>query len=156
MPHAELPSPRFTHHRERRHQRRLQRLFAALLVLRIVEWEVAEAFLYLRPELRCFLEKLGVTQLLVFRRQGIDRIHQRLNLLDVALVLGADEPGDNPVDHGIDSHHNPLVSFGKRFQFRRRAWRPCGQENNPPARNYFPVRMLEKFQGAGSTWSLPE
>ena len=125
MAHAELAAARFAHQREGRHQRRFQRLLAPLLEFGIVERKVAEALLHLRPELRRLLQKLGVAQLLVFRRQRVDRVHQRLNLLEVALVLGADEPGDDPVDHGIDSHHNPSVFFGIRFLFRRRARRPC-------------------------------
>src|SRR5258708_22097420 len=109
MPHAEFSPAGFAYQRKSRHQRRLQRFLASLLELRIVKRKVAETLFYLRAKLRDFLEKLGVTQLFVFRRQSIDRVYQRLNLFDVALVLGADEPGDHPVDHGIDSHHNPFM-----------------------------------------------
>ena len=109
VPHAEFPAACLAHQRERGHQRRFQRLLASLLELRIVERKIAETLFHLRSEQRGFLEKLGVTQLFVFRRQSVDRVYQRLNLLEVALVLGADEPGDHPVDHGIDSHHNPFM-----------------------------------------------
>src|SRR5258706_16323868 len=109
MPHAEFPASSFAHQRKRGHQRGMQRFLASLLELRIVKRKVAETLFHLRAKLRGFLEKLGVAQLFVFRRQSVDRVYQRLNLLDVALVLGDDEPRDHPVDHGIDSHHNPFM-----------------------------------------------
>ena len=95
------------------------------LLMGIVEREIAEAFLYLRAQLENLFQHLLVGQLLVFRCQRIDRIHQRLNQFEVAFMLGADETGDHLVDHGIDSHHNPSLLFGMSYLFRWRAQRPC-------------------------------
>src|ERR1700730_4397149 len=138
MPHAEFPPACFAHQRECGHQRRLQRLLASLLELRIVKREVAKTLLHLRAELRGFFEKLGVSELFVFRRQSVDRVYKRLNLLDVALVLGADEPGDYPVDHGINSHHYPfMLSLSMLSETRRAAKSLCG-EVIPMGKNVLP------------------
>jgi len=51
-----------------------------------------------------------------------------LNLFDVALVLGADEPGDHPVDHGIDSHHDPfMLPISMALKTRRAATSLCSE-----------------------------
>ena len=110
MAHAELPAAHFAHQGKRRNQSGFQRFLAALLELRIFQRKVAEPRLHLRPELRLFSpESRRRSSFSNSGASAIDCVDQRLDQLQVALMLGADEPGNNLVDHGIDSHHDPSV-----------------------------------------------
>ena len=119
MAHAKLSPARFAHQSKRRNERGFQRILAALFELRIFEGKVAEPRLHLRPELHRFFQELGVTQFFILRGERIDLGDQRLDQLQVTLVFCADEPGNDPVDQSIDSHHNPSVFFGIRFHLPR-------------------------------------
>jgi hypothetical protein len=76
-------------------------------------------------QLNDLFQNFGIRQFLELWRKRIDRADERLNHLEVALVLGADKPGNNPVNHGINSHHNPLGFFGLNFLLQRRANDPA-------------------------------
>jgi hypothetical protein len=76
-------------------------------------------------QLNYFFQNFGVGQLLKLWPKRIDSADQRLDDLEVALVLSADEPGNNPVNQGIDSHHNPSVFLGLNFLLQLRAYGPA-------------------------------
>ena len=104
MPHAQLAAARLARQRKRGHQSRLERCFELLFVLRVVRLGVAQPLGHLRFQLLSFSQHLRVTQALHLGFERIDGRDQGHDALDVALVLGADEPGHNPVEDFFYAH----------------------------------------------------
>ena len=104
MPHPQRAPSRFAHQRKRGRHRRLERLLQASLVIGIVALDAFEPLLHFRPQRERRAGDLLVGQLLHFRLERVDRFHQRLDPLHVALVLRPDEARDYAVYNSFNVH----------------------------------------------------
>ncbi len=102
--HVEGAPPGLADQGKRRDQCRIDRIAQLLLVVRIVALEPFHAALHLGLEGQRPLAQLGVGKLLHLRLEGVDLSDQRLNALDVALMLGADEARDDTVYYPFYIH----------------------------------------------------
>src|SRR5215472_539018 len=89
-------------------QRWFERLLKLFLIVGIVPFQVFDALLHLCLEGRRTRHKVRVGELLHLRLERTDRRNGRLDALNVALMLRADETRDYAVDYLFNIH---LVSL---------------------------------------------
>ncbi len=99
MPHVQEAAAGFADERERRHDRRLQRLLQLLFVGRLRRIGVLQLLLHLGAKLRKARLEVFIAQRTNFGFAGVDSRNGWLQFLDVALVLGADKARDDAIEY---------------------------------------------------------
>src|ERR1700722_15788875 len=109
MAHSKRAKSRFTNEGKGGDNCRLERVQDLLLVL-FFELRICGFFPALQPPLPLGSKsgsarrEVGVGELLHLRLEHVDLVHDRLNALDVALVLGADEARNDVIYDSFDLH----------------------------------------------------
>ncbi len=104
MAHAERTPARLAHQSKGGDQCGLECIRDALLVIGLGRIGIANALLHFELELLRFGGQVGVGEAFVVGGELVDRSYLRRETFDVALVLCANKPGDNPVHYLFNSH----------------------------------------------------